>query len=75
MEKYLLYFLVLTCTLAIQDIMHFGAIPNEDSLKAQVANAKAINLAIEKARDKESTGDERIVVVPTKKFYTMPIAI
>lgn len=58
-----------------QNILKFGAIPNEDSLQAQQANAKAINEAIIKANSSDSFGDARIVVIPNKKFYTLPIKI
>ena len=77
MKIYLLtLLLILPWTLAIQDIRLFGAIANEDTLSAQIANQKAINKAIEKACDKDSVGDERIVVIPEKKkFYTMPVVI
>jgi hypothetical protein len=68
----LLLFLLAGCE---QNILFFGAIPNEDSLHAQIVNAKAITDAIIKANSSESRGDARVVVIPLKKFYSMPIAI
>ena len=77
MKLYLLaLLLILPWTLAIQDIRLFGAIANEDSLSAQIANQKAINKAIDVANGKDAVGDDRIVVIPEKKkFYTMPVVI
>jgi hypothetical protein len=54
------------------NIVSFGAIPNSDSLIDQFKNQKAILAAIKAAS--EST-IERVVVIPAKKFYTMPIRI
>lgn len=61
--------------LCSQNILKFGAIPNEDSYPAQQANAKAINQAIIQANSSDSFGDARIVVIPNQKFYTLPLKI
>lgn len=61
--------------LSSQNILKFGAIPNEDSYPAQQANAKAINQAILQANSSDSFGDARIVVIPNQKFYILPIKI
>jgi hypothetical protein len=68
-------FYVFTLTLASQNILQFGAIPNEDSLSAQLANQKAINKAIARALLPESFDDSRIVVIPKGKYYSLPIII
>ncbi len=49
MVKYLLIALLLCVCFSQQNIIEYGAIPNEDTLHAQVINAKAINDAIIKA--------------------------
>lgn len=67
--------LLIVLAASAQNILHFGAIPDEDTLSAQTANAHAINFAIIKANSSESVGDARVVVIPRGKFYTLPITI
>ena len=72
MKSILLILALATCTVCIYDILSFGAVPNADHLQAQSANTKAIIAAIKKAN---SSDGERIVRIPNKKFYSMPIRI
>ena len=67
--------LLLFFSICEQNILKFGAIPNEDTLQAQTANAHAIAAAIAKANSSESTGDARVVVIPKGKFYSLPIRL
>lgn len=64
-----------TFCVCIQNILQFGAVPNEDTLQAQTLNAHALDAAIKKANSSESVGDARIVVIPHGKFYTLPFSI
>jgi len=63
--------LVLSCSL--YDIMHFGAVPNSDTITDQFKNQKAILDAIKAAN--ASLTSERIVRIPDKRFYSMPIRV
>lgn len=67
-------FLVTLCVCA-QNILQFGAVPDEDTLQAQTLNAHALDAAIKKANSSESLGDARIVMIPKGKFYTLPFTI
>lgn len=58
-----------------QNIMDYGAVANEDSLRAQQANQKAIMQAIAKANSSESIGDQRVILIPNSKFYSLPFFI
>ncbi len=57
---------------SVQDITKFGAIFNEDTLLAQKTNQNAIQQAINKANSSDSVGDDRVILVPSKTFYTLP---
>ena len=63
--------LVLSCSL--YDITHFGAVPNSDTITDQFKNQKAILDAIKAAN--ASLTSERIVRIPDKRFYSMPIRV
>jgi len=67
-------FLICHHVISFQEIIKFGAVPNEDTLIAQQKNQAAINQAIAKANSPESFGDNRTVLIE-KKFYTLPITI
>ena len=71
----LLLLSLLHLTFSVQDITHFGAIKNDDSLQAHLANQKALTQAIETAKSPSSQGDARIVVIPSHKYYSLPIVI
>jgi hypothetical protein len=59
-----------------QDILIMGAIPNEDTLSAQITNQLIIQRAIDIANASSSIGDDRMVIIPHKKtFYTLPFVI
>lgn len=73
--RFSLLFLLLAHALASQNILNFGAIPNEDSLHAQIINANAINQAIIAANSSASTGDARTVVIPKHAFYSLTIKV
>ena len=47
--KHLLIAIIFTVAFAYQDILRFGAIPNEDTLVAQKANQAAILQALKRA--------------------------
>ena len=64
-------FLILTTS--IFDITHFGAVPNSDTISDQFKNAKAILDAIKAAN--ASLSSERVVRIPDKRFYSMPIRV
>jgi hypothetical protein len=49
MSKILLIFVLITTSLCIFDIEHFGAIANQDHLSAQLANTQAIIAAVKAA--------------------------
>ena len=67
--------LLFSCALCFQDILAFGAVPNEDTLVAQQKNQRAIALAIKHALLPTSGGDDRTVLIPQQKFYSLPFAI
>lgn len=67
--------ILITHTLAAQNILNYGAIINEDSLHAQTINANAINQAIVTANSSSSIGDARTVVIPNHRFYSLTIKI
>ncbi len=71
----LLFTLLCVPALCFQDILAFGAVPNDDTLPAQQKNQRAITLALKHALLPTSTGDDRTVLIPAKKFYSLPIAI
>jgi len=48
-KKFILIAILIALIYGSQNILNFGAIPNEDSLHAQLKNQKAINDAIIKA--------------------------
>lgn len=60
---------------AFQDITSFGAVKNEDTLSAQQTNQVAIMQAIAQANLTTSAGDDRVVIVPTHTYYTLPIVL
>lgn len=66
----LLAFLALSS--CIFDITQFGAVPNSDVLGDHFKNQRAILSAIAAAN---ASSGERIVRIPNKKFYTMPIRV
>jgi hypothetical protein len=58
---------------SLYDITHFGAVPNSDTITDQFKNQKAILDAIKAAN--ASLASERIVRIPGKRFYSMPIRV
>jgi len=64
--------LLLFATNCLYDILSFGAVPNSDTLRDQFANQKAILEAIKQANASKT---ERVVRIPNKKFYSMPIRV
>ena len=71
--KIILLLTLITISLSVYDILHFGAIPHSDTVRDQFKNSEAILEAIRVAN--ASTDSERIVRIPNKKFYSMPIRI
>jgi polygalacturonase len=74
-DRVLLLSLLAAICACSQNILRFGAIPNDDTLHAQTANAHAISAAIAAANSSASTGDARVVVVPRGKFYSLPFTL
>jgi hypothetical protein len=70
--KSLLLLALLTLCTSIYDIMEFGAVANSDVVSDQFKTQRAILSAIAAAN---SSQGERIVRIPNKKFYTMPIRV
>ena len=64
--------LLLFTASCLYDIFSFGAVPNSDTLKDQFANQRAILEAIKQANASKT---ERVVRIPNKKFYSMPIRV
>ena len=54
MLKYLLFTILITNALCVQDILSFGAVPNEDTLQAQFKNTEAILKAIKTANSSQT---------------------
>lgn len=73
--RYLLLLCLVLQSQAAQNILLMGAIPNEDTLTAQQTNQRILTEAIAKANSSSSTGDARIVIVPQRTFYILPIRI
>jgi hypothetical protein len=71
-NKLIIITLLLTLSFSIYDILQFGAIPNSDTVTDQFKNQRAILNAIAAAN---SSKGERIIRIPSKTFYTMPIRI
>jgi hypothetical protein len=72
MLKILLLTTLLVLGSSVYDILSFGAVPNSDTVHDQFINAEAILKAIQAAN---SSQGERVVRIPNKKFYSMPIRI
>lgn len=56
----------------VYDILSFGAVANSDTLMDQLANSRALFKAIMAANVSEG---ERVVRIPSKKFYSMPVRV
>jgi len=63
---------LLVLCFSIYDILQFGAVPNSDTVSDQFRNQRAILNAIAAAN---SSKGERIIRIPSKTFYTMPIRV
>lgn len=72
-KKLLILSTLLIIACSIFDITHFGAVPNSDTITDQFKNQKAILDAIRAAN--ASTTSERIIRIPDKRYYSMPIRI
>lgn len=73
LKNILLLSTLLVVSFSIFDITHFGAVPNSDTVTDQFKNQKAILDAIKAANASNAT--ERIVRIPDKRFYSMPIRV
>lgn len=56
----------------VYDILSFGAVANSDTLMDQLTNSRALLKAIMAANVSEG---ERVVRIPSKKFYSMPARV
>lgn len=72
MKVPLIFCLIIISTLAVFDIMHYGAIPHSDNVKDHFVNQKAIMSAILAAN---ASSIDRVVRIPAKTFYTMPFKL
>lgn len=70
--KIIIITLIFSLTYCVYDITQFGAIPNSDTVTDQFINQRAILAAISAAN---SSNGERVIKIPSKKFYSMPIRI
>lgn len=71
-DKVIVLALFVSLSLSVYDIMQFGAVPNSDTVVDQFKNQRAILDAIAAAN---TSNVERIIRIPSKTFYTMPIRV
>ena len=71
-NKVIVLALFVSLSLSVYDIMQFGAVPNSDTVVDQFKNQRAILDAIAAAN---TSNVERIIRIPSKTFYTMPIRV
>lgn len=57
---------------SIYDILNYGAVPKADSVPDHFRNQRAILSAI---ADANRSSGERIIRIPAKTFYSMPIRV
>lgn len=74
-SRFLISIVLFICCVAIQDITFFGAVKNDDRLPAQQLNQIAITQAIAKANSSSIDSDDRVVVIPKHKYYSLPIVL
>lgn len=70
--KIVLMVVLTVLTRCIEDISHYGAVPNSDTIVDQFKNQKAFMLAFAAAN--QSLVD-RAVRIPAKTYYSFPLRI